>query len=322
MTTLRVVIVLILVPFSVALTVSIGIYSRSPAFAEWIWLVAFLPTGITSNLAFRGKYDNLDVFIESDARTTVNEFESIITIAYIEIFAIIGLIVTYNLLPASWNIGLLKPVSGEYLYLPPVVWPFIASVYITFFSIYGTYFRKDFGFLFALKSIAALKEIILLDKKREVEIVQYLIIALKWYNKFVKKNLKLEFDTAKVCSSILTNDNRKRILLQLVNSFGGYVKKELPVNPDEVDHIDFTTIPVLSKLTKPFGIVRKRFEYIDDTDKLEPINCLSKIVDLPSSETLLIQKKLSTITKEIVGILVGIIPVFIGVFGFILDHLT
>jgi hypothetical protein len=56
-------------------------------------------------------------------------------------------------------------------------------------------------------------------------------------------------------------------------------------------------------------------------DPLKPINFLSEIANLQSSESLLIQKKLATIAKEVVLTLAAIIPVVIAILQFILPIL-
>jgi hypothetical protein len=285
----RVIISLIIIPSCISIVLSVFNYYNlinteiTKAVAVGVALIPIL----IPFFAFAFKYIDPYFFRMADDEITVNEFQSLITIVYIEIFVIISVIIIFNILPADLkNIQILKDPYYP-TYVPLAALPFIATIYATISAVGRTYFTKDFGYHFARKCMIVLK-----GKKWEVEKIQYLMIALKWYNKFIKRNLKLEFDIAKICSRILSANDKKQVIDRLVASF-------------EID----------DKL-KRFEIRVKTIE-----DELKPINCLSIIANLASSQSLLIQKKLSTEIKDLALLLAAIIPAVITLLQFILPIL-
>ena len=268
--------------------------------------MAVMPTSFAITFTLSRTYRNLDHFRLSDDEITVSELQSIITIVYFEIIATAAIIFIYYVY--SWK-------SGDWL--PPwffllIISPFVTTVYGTFVVLCRIYFRNDFAFHFARKSMIALDGLLREGSEGEVKRIQYLMIALKWYNKFIKRNLKLEFDSSKIYSSVLSRNDKKQTLDELVSSF-------------EIDHkLEHSE---RYKLPKLLFLLRKRPNELEPIelvrikkvdDPLKPINCLSNIANLPSSESFLIQKKLTTNIKEVALILTAIIPVVITVLQFIL----
>jgi hypothetical protein len=114
-------------------------------------------------------------------------------------------------------------------------------------------------------------------KKDGVEKIRYLIIALNSYNKFLKRNLGLEFDNARVCSRIVSSNDKNQTLNSVVTSF-------------------------------------------KTNDKLNPINCLSSIGNLPSAEQFLTQKQLSTRIKDMATFLAAVVPVMITILQLLFQY--
>jgi len=286
--------------------------------------MAVMPTSFAITFTLSRTYRNLDHFRLSDDEITVSELQSIITIVYFEIIATAAIIFIYYVY--SWK-------SGDWL--PPwffllIISPFVTTVYGTFVVLCRIYFRNDFAFHFARKSMIALDGLLREGSEGEVKRIQYLMIALKWYNKFIKRNLKLEFDSSKIYSSVLSRNDKKQTLDELVSSFEIDHKLEKQtldelVSSFEIDHkLEHSE---RYKLPKLLFLLRKRPNELEPIelvrikkvdDPLKPINCLSNIANLPSSESFLIQKKLTTNIKEVALILTAIIPVVITVLQFIL----
>ena len=58
-----------------------------------------------------------------------------------------------------------------------------------------------------------------LKDKDEVTKIYYLMVGLKSYNSFLKRNLKLQFDDAMVCSKIISSPEKNQSLCQIAASF-------------------------------------------------------------------------------------------------------
>ena len=143
----------------------------------------------------------------------------IITFAYIGIIVTSVLIFIFYVIP--WK-NILPQVSGDWLtlwFLLGVILPLIMAAYISLATIRPPDARNEFGFHFARKSMIVLEGMLREDRKDEVKKIHFLMMALKRYNKFIKKNLKLEFDSAKICSSILSRVDKKQTLDELVRCF-------------------------------------------------------------------------------------------------------
>jgi hypothetical protein len=60
---------------------------------------------------------------------------------------------------------------------------------------------------------------VLENKKDEVNKTYYLILGLNSYNKFLKRNLKLQSDDAMVCSKIISSSEKNQSLNLITASF-------------------------------------------------------------------------------------------------------
>jgi hypothetical protein len=74
--------------------------------------------------------------------------------------------------------------------------------------------RKDFRFQFAKVCMDTLEK-----KEDEINKIYYLIKGLNSYNKFLKRNLKLQFDDTMVCSKIISSSDKNQSLNLLSASF-------------------------------------------------------------------------------------------------------
>jgi hypothetical protein len=77
--------------------------------------------------------------------------------------------------------------------------------------------RKDFQFYIAKMSVHVMGK----TEKDEDKRMRFLGIVLNSYDNFIKKNLRLEFDTAKVFSMILTSKDKDKKMKEIVESFNG-----------------------------------------------------------------------------------------------------
>jgi hypothetical protein len=88
------------------------------------------------------------------------------------------------------------------------------TVYFTFFSLIYSYIRRDFRFQFAKACMNVIE-----NKKDEVNKIYYLMLGLNSYNKFLKRNLKFQFDDALVCSKIISSSEKNQSLNLIIESF-------------------------------------------------------------------------------------------------------
>ena len=210
------ILVLIIIPFSFALLLPLSspyFKLKSPFISgrgQWDGFILFMLSA-TPGFIISGVYKEklrdfvFKDFVKSDDETAVNEYRYITTIIYIEIFVILLLTIFYYIIPVSIKdqIPILPLVLGDGFYWTQstLTW----SVYLGFLAILPTYLSRNFRFYFARKSI-----MVAADKKDEVKKIRYLMIALNSYNKFIKRNLQLEFDKAKVCSRILSSEDKNK----------------------------------------------------------------------------------------------------------------
>jgi hypothetical protein len=316
--------VLIIIPFSFALILPYsspifklnypliyGLYDVKP---EWLALIFFLVGSIPGafiDFIYEKKYrwnrdlsPDISHFIQSEKETTINEYLFLSKIILIEIFIILIITVLYYAIPVSLKNQsiIIQAVLGDHFYWTQFT--LSVTIYWIFFLLLPTYVNRNFQFYLARMSMQ-----VVADNSDKLEKFRYLIIALNSYNKYIKRNVKLEFDTAKVYARIISRDDKKEVLNQLLASF----EVDFSFEDGKLRPIKVVRSPI--KVVKsPFKLVRSK--PIDD--KLRPISCLSKIANLPSSESFLIQEKLTTSAKEMAKLLATIIPVLIGVLQFIL----
>lgn len=114
------------------------------------------------------------------------------------------------------------------------------------------------------------------EESDKVEKMNYLIAGLSSYNKYLKRNLNLEFDDTRVASTILSSPEKNENVQKIQESL------------------------------------------TDNSDKLKPVGCLSRLANLEPKEQFLVNKRLSTRIKEIVAFIATVIPVIIAVITFVL----
>jgi hypothetical protein len=162
------------------------------------------------------------------------------------------------------------PLSNNHLYLLQNM--LIVTIYFLLVKLYFSgYFGRDFHFIMARKWISEAKL-----KNDLIEQIKYLIAGVSSYNRYLNRNLGLQFDDTRVSSSIICSSSDKN---QIVDE----IEKSFSDNSD---------------------------------DKLKPANCLSTIANLQPREQFLRAKRLSTKIKEIFTLLAPIIPVIIAVIQF------
>jgi hypothetical protein len=192
----------------------------------------------------------------------INGYDYMNLVLYAELVIVIILTLLYYVLPESIK-DYSQPLLGDGFYFLQTT--LIITLYATFLILIYSYARRDFRFQFA-KACMNVIEI----KKDEVNKIFYLMRGLNSYNKFLKRNLKLQFDNALVCSRVISSDERSQLLNLITASF-------------------------------------------KDDDKLKPVNCLSNIIHVPEGKQFLVEKQLGEKIREIMAILIALIPIVISI---------
>jgi hypothetical protein len=144
--------------------------------------------------------------------TAINEYDYINKLVFTDVLMIIILTLLFYMLPESIKKGHLQLLLGNgFFFLQSTL---IISVYTMFVGLSKSYSRKDFRFQFAKVCIDTLEK-----KEDEVNKIYYLTKGLNSYNKFLKRNLKLQFDDTMVCSKIISSSNKNQSLNLLSASF-------------------------------------------------------------------------------------------------------
>jgi hypothetical protein len=153
-------------------------------------------------------------FDRKRARIMINEYEFINRVLFAEIFILIVITILFYSLSDQQKQTYLWPIFGNGFHLLQLTLMF--TIYSIFFYLLPSYLRRDFRFYFARKCIAEAK-----IKDDPVVMINYLIAGLSSYNKYLKRNLNLQFDDIRVSSNIATSsDDKKRIVNTIDASFG------------------------------------------------------------------------------------------------------
>src|SRR5438876_6914483 len=108
--------------------------------------------------------------------------------------------------------GYLSVLLGDGFYFLQIT--LLNTLYITFAILLYAYIRRDFRFQLAKACMNVIE-----NKKDEVNKIYYLMLGLNSYNKFLKRNLKLQFDDASVCSKIISSSDKNQSLNLITASF-------------------------------------------------------------------------------------------------------
>jgi hypothetical protein len=106
----------------------------------------------------------------------------------------------------------LHPLLGDGFYFLQGTLTF--TLYLVFFPLLPSYVDRHFRYRFAKTCMNVVEK-----KKDEVSKIYYLILGLNSYNKFLKRNLKLQFDDAMVCSKIISSSEKNKSLNLITESF-------------------------------------------------------------------------------------------------------
>ncbi len=132
-------------------------------------------------------------------------------VLYLELVIVIILTLLYYVLPESIK-NYLQPLLGDGFYFLQTT--LIITVYATFLILIYSYARRDFRFQFAKACMNVIGM-----KKDEVNKIFYLTLGLNSYNKFLKRNLKLQFDEVMICSRIVSSGERNQLINLITASF-------------------------------------------------------------------------------------------------------
>ena len=181
---------------------------------DYLTIVIVFPPGLLFfmfyyhyRLAFADNY-----FEKRGYQIAINEYDYINKVLYIEVVLIIILTLLFYTLPPSMKEGYLSPLLGDGFYFLQAT--LIITVYITFFTLSFSYGQRDFRFQFAKACMNVIE-----NKKDEVNKIYYLMLGLDSYNKFLKRNIKLQFDDTMVCSKIISSSEKNQSLNLITASF-------------------------------------------------------------------------------------------------------
>lgn len=179
-----------------------------------------------------------------DVEKAVSSLRYITIFFYILTLSIVG-IATFLFLNTS-SIGLKYLPMSVNTSIPSMVSLIVGMITLVVdVIITGTLLlRKDFQFNIAKMCIDLIRK----NEKDEDKRTRFLGFAIDSYNKFIKRNLRLEFDTAKVFSMIISNKEKKTRIKEIVDSFDGNDKFKPVAYLAEIGGV---------KNTEPF-LVRKK----------------------------------------------------------------
>lgn len=102
------------------------------------------------------------------------------------------------------------PLSNDHLYLLQNM--LIVTIYFLLVQLYFSgYFGRDFHFIMAQKWMSEAKL-----KTNPIEKIKYLIAGVSSYNRYLNRNLGLQFDDTRVSSSIICSSSDKNQLLDTI----------------------------------------------------------------------------------------------------------
>jgi len=164
--------------------------------------VAYMvPAGIIGQV-YRG-YPKEYFFKKRGYETAINEYDYINKVLYIDLVILVILTLFFYILPQSMKVGYLSLLFGDgFFFLQNILG---STIYLTFLFLSYTYYRRDFRLELAKACMSVVD-----NKKDEINKVYYLMLGLDSYNKFLQRNLKLQFDKALVCSKIISSNEKNR----------------------------------------------------------------------------------------------------------------
>jgi hypothetical protein len=174
-------------------------------------------------------------------KTAVSSLRYVTNFFYILLVVTLG--ITAFLFFNGINVGLKYSLVLPTLSTPAVV--YLSFVVITLvaaiIAMGDRLVRKDFQFYIAKMSAHVLGK-----SSDEDERMRFLRIALNSYDKFIERNLQLEFDVAKILAMIIANDDKKTKITKIVKSFEGADKFNPVISLSEIGRIKDSE-PILVK---------------------------------------------------------------------------
>jgi hypothetical protein len=190
-----------------------------------------------------------------EIESSVNDLQYAPKFFYILIFVIMGITVFFFVNAINEKLFNLSLSSPALVSLSGAVIALVIAVIAM-----GIHFvSQDFEFHVAKMSVHVVGK----TDKNEDKRMRFLRIVLNSYNKFIEKKLRLEYDTARVFSMILTATDKDKKIKEIVGSFDGgdkfkpvtslsddksepfFVRKRLWTNVNEVGTFLAVIIPAL-----------------------------------------------------------------------------
>ncbi|HEY7227809.1 MAG TPA: hypothetical protein VH481_06760 [Nitrososphaeraceae archaeon] len=209
------------------------------------------------------RHSSRALFKESDPKNKIDEFICVKNILYVIVPIFISLVIYEKVFSFNYYYGFLYdyyivPVGANFSYsvIAGIIWLVIHTE------------RKEFRFYFAKACIS-----IITDKINDIKRLNYLLMGLKSYDKYLQKNLKLQINNLPKTYSMIIFDS----------------------NIDENEVIKSISAAFISE------------------DKLKPAKYLSKISHLKNPEDFLIDKSFAHEVKDLAIFFATIVPVVIAI---------
>lgn len=181
-------------------------------------MIAVIVQGVLISIIIGEKIIKEPKPIDADVvETAVSSLRFVTSFLYILIFSILG--ITAFLLLSTTSVGLnylpiLVNLSAPSIVSLSVV---VITLVVAVIAMGELLLRKDFHFNVTKMCIDVLEK----RKNDEDKRMHFLRIALNSYNRFIERNFRLEFETAKVFSMIVSNKDKKAKIKEIVDSFDG-----------------------------------------------------------------------------------------------------
>ena len=195
--------------------------------------VEVLPTYVSFGLGFIpfvivyvGMYGSPGTkrYFDRDPEIVIREYVFISRVLFIEIGFLIVITILFYLLPEPLKKTSLWPLFGDGFYFVQTTLTYmIYSIIIVFFR---SYLNRDFRFSLAKRCMYVARK-----EENQVKKIHYLIIGLIQYNKYLKRNLNVQFDDVRVYSNIISSSSdKKQIVKTIAASFEDDNDKLKPTN--------------------------------------------------------------------------------------------
>jgi hypothetical protein len=218
-------------------------------------------------------------FNKRNPKSAIREYHILKKITYALLplfFFAVALTISLRIIPDT-NVNPIDNLISQSIRDPILIQLFISTLGSVIFLIASTLLRiillnssKDFKFFLARLSFRAMKTV-----QDDVERVKYLIEGLSSYNKYIRRNLGLQFNDLKIIySKLILDSNLNRI-----------------------------------------GSMKELSQAFEDNDKLKSIRCLTALLNVEDTEHFLVKEPLGKKLENwgsILGTLVSMIAAVIG----------